>query len=452
MTIATKITALTIERLAHDLRGVAYAQGQSWFVEGALPGEQVEARILMQRQQMIDAETVTVLTAATQRIAAACEYYGRCGGCSLQHVSYETQLTMKQQVLLDQLQRIGGVTPQEVLPALSGEAWAYRRRARLACKWSSEKKTLLLGLRARHSQQIVEIGHCAVLVPALQSLLQPLRACLSQWSQPRQIGHVELLAADNGVAVLLRLMAQPDEADAQLLRDFSAACDVSVFLQCEEKNGAEFFCGSQQLLDCFHHASDTGIACAPGDFVQSNAAINVQLVDAVLTSMQTVLQDNVLEAFCGLGNFTFPLARQVNSVTGIELSEAMLARAHIQATENGVRNIGWRAVDLNQFDRLKQPLPAFNKVLLDPPRDGAQVFCKHVDVKKVQRLVYVSCNPSTLARDAGILAERGMVLQSVRLVDMFPQTEHIEALAVFVPGAARKKVVAVKNSQRRLRR
>lgn len=448
----------TIERLAHDLRGIAYADGVTWFIEGALPGEEVEARELMKRPQMVDAEVVMVTQPAPDRVKPICEYEGQCGGCGLQHVEHGAQVLFKQQILLDQLARIGKVQPLEVLPALVSEPWSYRRRARVACKWSSEKKHLAVGFRARHSQQIVEISHCAVLVPALQSLLQPLRACLSRWSQPRQLGHIELLAADNGVGMLLRVMAQPADIDAALLREFSAVTAVSVYLQQEDKESAQYFCGPEHALLSINATSNTELVCVPGDFLQGNAAVNALLVDAVLAALQPTDKDKVLEAFCGLGNFTLPLAKHINCVTAIELSESMLARANTQASSQGLTNIHWLAGNLDQFDVRKFKLPAVNKILLDPPRDGAQAFCKEVSLKGVERIVYVSCNPSTLARDAAILAGRGFALHSVQLLDMFPQTLHIEALAVFqwdetlLHQMKKQKLAVAKTAQKRLKR
>lgn len=452
------LKSLTIDRLSHDLRGVAHADGNTWFVEAALPGEVVQARELMKRQHLVDAETVTVQQPAAERIAPVCEYEGQCGGCGVQHIKHAAQIHFKQQVLMDQLARLGKVKASHVLPALVSEPLAYRRRTRIACKWSSEKKHLAVGFRERHAQAIVEITHCAVLVPALQAVLQPLREYLSLWSQPRQLGHIELLAADNGVGMLLRVMAQPSAQDVSLLQTFSDTTGVTVYLQPEEKSAVEYCCGPERFLRVIHDVSRTELACLPGDFLQGNAAVNAQLIDAVVAALQPAAGDTVLEAFCGLGNFTLPVARQVQQVTAIELSETMLARAAAQATAQEIHNIAWLAGNLDQFDAQKFQLPAANKLLLDPPRDGAQVFCKQVVLKGVERIVYVSCNPSTLARDAAILAERGFSLESVQLVDMFPQTTHIEALAVFEWDEAllqqmkKQKVAAARSGQKRLKR
>jgi 23S rRNA (uracil1939-C5)-methyltransferase len=449
---------LTIERLSHDLRGIAYADGATWFVEGALPGEVVEVRELAKHQHRVDAETVSVISAAAEREKPECEYYGECGGCDLQHVNHTAQIQFKQQLLLDQLARIGKVQPDVILPAILSEPWGYRRRTRIACKWSSEKKHLAVGFRERHSQKIVEVNHCAVLVPALQSILPSLRACLSRWSQPRQLGHIELLAADNGIGMLLRVMAQPFDADATLLREFSSLTGVNVFLQSGEKESANFFHGNEHALICSHAASHMALSCLPGDFLQGNAAVNHRLVDAVLDALQPAVNDKLLEAFCGLGNFTLPLSRRVSHITAVELSGDMLVRATSMAASQQVTNISWLAGNLDQFDSNKLLLPAVNKILLDPPRDGAQDFCKSISLKGVERMVYVSCNPSTLARDAAILAERGFALQSVQLIDMFPQTSHIESLAIFIRDEAllramkKKKIAVEKTTIKKLKR
>ena len=439
-------TRLTINGLAHDLRGIAHADGKAWFVEGALPGETVQARLLVDHAQRVDAVAGEIITAAVDRVVPACPHYGECGGCDVQHISHAGQVALKQQVLLDQLLRFGKVQPATVLPPLVSEPWRYRRRARLACKWSSADKHLAIGLRERHGQQIVEIGDCPVLVPALQALLKPLRESLSQWSQPRQLGHVELLAADNGCAVLLRVLAEPSGSDAERLRQFASAQGVSVFLQRDERQSAQWFCGSAATLQV--SAGDDILACVPGDFVQGNAGVNTQLIAAVLDAVQPAADDVLLEAFCGLGNFTLPLSHRVQKIAALDVSEAMLLRARQSAKTH---NVQWQACDLGAFEPKNFPLPLANKILLDPPRDGAQAFCRRVKLDGVVRLVYVSCNPSTLARDAGILAERGFSLQVVQLVDMFPQTGHIEALAVFAPGKPVRKTAA-KPAQKRLKR
>jgi 23S rRNA (uracil1939-C5)-methyltransferase len=253
-------------------------------------------------------------------------------------------------------------------------------------------------------------------------------------------------------------MALPSGHDAALLQEFAAQNAVTVYLQCGEQGAVEYYCGEKRELVSTHVASNSSLVCMPGDFLQGNALVNEQLVGAVLAALQPKQDDALLEAFCGLGNFTFPLSKAVGHITAVELGEAMLLRARTQSAAAGIGNINWLPGNLDRFDECHWDLPAFNKILLDPPRDGAQDFCKKIGLKGVESIVYVSCNPSTLARDAAILAERGFALHSVQLVDMFPQTPHIEALSVFrwdeslLRKAKKQKVMEGKSLQKRLKR
>lgn len=422
---------LTIESLAHDLRGVAHAEGVVWLVDGALPAEQVLVRERARYSNRVEAEVVDVLQASPARIVQPCEYASVCGGCDVQYMDYATQLANKEQVLKEQLARIENIATVKWLPTLAAEPWAYRRRARIACRWLADKKHLALGFRQRHSQTIVEIEHCAVLVSTLQKLLPSLRQCLSQWSQPRQLGHIELLAADNGIGMLLRVTAALSPVDQALLQAFAVEQAVTVFIQQEEKSSAQYVFGKEQVLLLQHEKSKTALACMPGDFLQANGAVNALLIDAVLSAMDLRKTDLVLEAFSGLGNFTLPIAKAVKQVSALEVSEAMVSRAKAQAIACAVTNVSWLTCDLSDKKNIEKFTLTANKILLDPPREGALTFCQQVKLDGVERIVYVSCSPSTFARDAVVLERRGFVLTEVGKVDMFPQTSHIEVLAVF---------------------
>lgn len=424
-------TILHIDKLAHDLRGMAQADGLTWFVEDALPQERVQIRELARFQGRVEAVAVQVLDAAPERVPPVCEYTQQCGGCSTQHIDHDAQIAFKQKVLQEQWVRIGKLPSPALLPPLSASPFAYRRRTRLACKWLADRKHLAVGYRQRHSHDIVEIAHCAVLLSALQNLLPALRDCLSRWSQPRQLGHVELLQADNGIGMLLRVMAEPSASDLTRLQQFAEQHQVSIYLQKESHGQAQWLCGAVRTLYVGHAATQTTLSCLPGDFLQGNAAVNTLLIDTVLAALQLNDSDKVLEAFSGLGNFTFPLAARAGEVFALEMNAAMLARAEQQARETGISHLHCQVSDLSAVASYHRHWPACNKILLDPPRDGAQTFCRQVSLDGVERIVYVSCNPATLARDAAILAERGFSAESLRMVDMFPQTSHIEALAVF---------------------
>ncbi|HNE25711.1 MAG TPA: 23S rRNA (uracil(1939)-C(5))-methyltransferase RlmD [Pseudomonadales bacterium] len=446
---------LTIESLAHDLRGVAHADGVVWLVDGALPAENVLVRERARYSQRVEADVEQVLQASPTRIAPPCEYASVCGGCDVQYMDYATQLANKERVLKEQLARIENIATVQWLPTLAAEPWAYRRRARIACRGLADKKHLALGFRQRHSHAIVEIEHCAILVPALQALLPSLRQCLSRWSQPRQLGHIELLAADNGVGMLLRVTAALSPVDEALLQAFAAEQTVTVFIQQEEKKSAQYAFGKEQTLLLQHEKSGVALACMPGDFLQANGVLNALLVDAVLAALSPSKADSVLEAFCGLGNFTLPLAKQVGKIVAMEVSETMVSRAKKQAADQNVRNVSWMVSDLAQKKNCETIKVNANKVLLDPPREGAAVFCQHAPLDGVERITYVSCNPSSFARDAAILAQRGFVLSQVGMVDMFPQTSHIEVLAVFdvqSNSKIKKHSASKKTSMKKLKR
>ncbi len=422
---------LTVEHLSHNLRGIAHAEGVVWLVDNALPTEQVLVRERASYSNRVEAEVVEIIQPSALRIQPPCEYARVCGGCDVQHLDHNTQIACKQDALREQLARIDNIAAVQWLPTLMAEPWAYRRRTRIACRWLADKKHLAMGFRQRHSQTIVEIKHCAVLVPALQKLLPSLRRCLSRWSQPRQLGHIELLAADNGVGMLLRVTSSISPVDEALLQAFAAEQAITVFIQQEEKKSAQYAFGKDQVLLLQHKKSKGALACMPGDFLQANGAVNTLLVDAVLAVLSPNTTDCVLEAFCGLGNFTLPLAEQVGKIVAVEVSETMVSRAKQQAAALGVENVLWQVSDLAKKKNCETIKISANKVLLDPPREGAAVFCQHAPLDGVERVVYVSCNPSSFARDAAILGQRGFVLSQVCMVDMFPQTSHIEVLAVF---------------------
>ena len=418
------MTTLTITGLSHDLRGVARQNGLVWFVKGALPGEQVVVRETGRRRTSVDADVIAVELPSALRVEPACEYYGTCGGCSLQHLSHEGQLQLKQEMVLDQLQRAASIVPTTVLPPLVSEPWQYRRRARLSTRWMPEIKKMALGFRQNKESRIVNIDHCAVLEPVLQAILQPLRHCLSGFSDPKKLGHVDIVYHNQQLAIGIRVLEKLCEADAQLLQAFSQQYSANVYLQ----EGAEDAI-TLPLVEVNH---EVVADFYPGDFLQGNTVVNSRLVQTVLEAIDPQQADVLLEAFCGRGNFTYPLAACVQDITALEVDQGMVERAAIEARDIGITNVSFQRVDLDAAFTLPSGV-LYNKVLLDPPRTGARHFCEKINLSQVTKLVYVSCNPSTLARDANVLRERGWRLESLQLVDMFPQTFHVETLAVFVP-------------------
>ena len=422
---------LDIERLAGDGRGIAFHEGRTWFVSGALAGEAVEARVLNARGKVVEARLERVLQASPERREAPCRHYSRCGGCTLQHLPHEAQLALKQRTLAEQLQRVAGVQPDAWAPPLSGPAFGYRRRARVAVRWDVKARQLQVGFRAEASQDIIAIDDCPVLVQPLQSILRHLPTVLRSLEKPQALGHVELFSG-SAEALLVRHVAPLPAQDLARLQAFCEQANAQLWLQGE---------GEPAPVE---PAAPLGFALAPwqlelawrpGDFVQVNAQVNTAMIEQALAWLAPQADERVLDLFCGLGNFALPLARQAREVVAVEGVQAMVDRAAANARNNNVHNARFFQAELSQ------PLPGtgwaaegFSAVLLDPPRDGAYEVVQGIARLKASRLVYVSCNPATLARDAQVLAGQGYRLTRAGILDMFPQTAHVEAMALFEAG------------------
>jgi len=419
---------LSIERLANDGRGIAFLQGRTWFVSGALAGEDVEARVLGAHGKVVEARTERVFTANASRREAPCVHAGKCGGCSLQHLPHDEQLALKQRMLAEQLTRVAGVEPDEWAPPLTGPEFGYRRRARIAVRWDARAKRLDVGFRAAGSQDIVAIDHCLVLVQALQPIMSGLPSMLRQLSNPKALGHVELFSGSAN-AVLLRHMAPLNDTDVQVLRDFCSTHQAQLWLHGDaEPQPVDL----TQTLGYRLQQWDLELAYRPGDFVQVNAGVNEAMVAQALEWLAPQADERVLDLFCGLGNFALPLARQVREVVAVEGVKTMVERAAQNAASNKLHNAAFFQADLSQpLVDATWAKQGFAAVLLDPPRDGAFEVVRKLSGLGAKRLVYVSCNPATLARDTVELMKQGYRLKRAGILDMFPQTAHVEAMALF---------------------
>ncbi|PYB97871.1 MULTISPECIES: 23S rRNA (uracil(1939)-C(5))-methyltransferase RlmD [Pseudomonas] len=422
---------LDIERLAGDGRGIAFHEGRTWFVSGALAGEAVEARVLNARGKVVEARLERVLQASPERREAPCRHYSRCGGCTLQHLPHEAQLALKQRTLAEQLQRVAGVQPDAWAPPLSGPAFGYRRRARVAVRWDVKARELHVGFRAEASQDIIAIDDCPVLVQPLQSILRHLPTVLRSLEKPQALGHVELFSG-SAEALLVRHVAPLPAQDLARLQAFCEQANAQLWLQGE---------GEPAPVE---PAAPLGFALAPwqlelawrpGDFVQVNAQVNTAMIEQALAWLAPQADERVLDLFCGLGNFALPLARLAREVVAVEGVQAMVDRAAANARNNNVHNARFFQADLSQpLAGTGWAAEGFSAVLLDPPRDGAYEVVQGIARLKASRLVYVSCNPATLARDAQVLAGQGYRLTRAGILDMFPQTAHVEAMALFEAG------------------
>ena len=423
-----KKQVLDITRLAHDGRGIAFLEGRTWFVSGALPGEQVQVQVLAARSKVVEAQVVAIHTSSAERITPQCQWAGQCGGCTLQHVSHAQQIELKHNNLVEQLSR-EGVTPVQWAQPLVGPAFAYRRRSRVAVRYDVKQKHVQVGFRGLASNDIVEVQSCVILLDDLQPLFNGLSALFNGFKQPQALGHVELFSGSSK-ALLLRHTQALHDADLQQLRAYCAEHQAQLWLQ---GSGAPQPDQAEQVLSYPLPAFDLNIAYQPGDFVQVNAQMNEAMIVQALDWLAPQADDRVLDLFCGLGNFALPLAQQVEKVVAVEGVEAMLVRARANASAHQLNHVDFIHCDLSMSLRHNDwARQGFTAALLDPPREGAQAVVTDLAKLKVPRIVYVSCNPATLARDAAVLTARGYRLEKAGVLDMFAQTGHTEAMALFV--------------------
>jgi len=420
----------TIVDLTHDGQGVTDVGGRRVFVADALPGERVEIALRKRRRKLQEADLVRVLEPSPTRVAPECEYFGLCGGCALQHLAHDAQVTFKQGVVEEAFSRLAGLVPEEWLPPFIGRAWHYRRRARLGAKYVAGKGRALVGFRERAGPYIADMRHCPVLVPPFDGLLGDLAELINGLSIRSRVPQIEAAAGDDSRALVLRVLDPPSAADRGALGEFAARHGVDLYLQPGGPATAAPLGAARPLryrLDQF----DLTLEFLPTDFVQINAEANVELVATAVRLAAPTRDDTVLDLFCGLGNFSLPFARQAREVLGVEGEAGLVARAVANASANGIANASFLAADLGEagWSFLRRP---WDIVLLDPPRTGAEAAIAEMGACAPRRIVYVSCHPATLARDARVLTQvHGYRLRAAKVFDMFPHTHHIETLALF---------------------
>jgi 23S rRNA (uracil1939-C5)-methyltransferase len=424
---------LTIDDLSHEGRGVAHVDGKAWFVAGALPGERVRARRTARHRQYDEAEVVEVLDASPDRVVPACPHFGTCGGCSLQHLAPAAQIAAKQRTLLENLERIGHVTPTKVLAPLQGAPWGYRRRGRLSAKWVEKKGRMLVGFRETNGRFVAELTRCPVLHPAIGERIEPLARLIESMAARSEIPQVEFAVGDGQGALVFRHLVELGAEDRARLVAFARETGLYVYLQPGGLDSVHALEPADAALSFALPAYDVSLAFRPLDFIQVNHDINARMIDHALALLDPQPGDRVLDLFCGLGNFTLPLARRAAHVTGVEGEAGLVQRARDNAVRNGIGNVEYHAANLAEdqrdapWARAKQDL-----VLLDPPRAGAAEVLAYLPRKDTRRVVYVSCHPASLARDAGVLVrEHRFKLAAAGVMDMFPHTGHVESIAVF---------------------
>lgn len=431
------VGCVSVESLAHDGRGVAHVAGKTVFIEGALPGEEVGFRYLAAHRHFDEGQVTELHRPAPDRVTARCRHYGVCGGCSLQHLHPVAQVRARQQVLLENLQRLGHVQPQDVLDPLTAPVWGYRGKARLGVKHVTRKGRVLVGFREKRTPYLADLSRCEVLHPSVGEQLPLLCELVGGLEARTRIPQIEVAVAEQATALVFRHLDALSADDRQQLRAFARQYGFHVYLQPAGPDSIQPLEPVESVLSYRLPDQSVEIRFLPGDFTQVNQAINRQLVTRVLELLEPEASDGVLDLFCGLGNFTLPLARHAGQVTGVEGEADLVARARDNAVHNGLDNVVFHVANL--FEDQRQAAwagSAVNKVLLDPPRSGAAAVLPVLGNIHPARIVYVSCHPGTLARDAGMLVhDFGYHLRAAGVLDMFPHTAHVESIALFERGA-----------------
>ena len=421
-----KTIAAKILDLDYQGRGVAKIEGKTWFISNALPQEQVQCVVIDEKRHYGQAIAQHWFVSAPERQTPPCLHYEQCGGCQSQHIPIVMQRSAKQRALFHQLSRLQP-SPIQKMPILAGEPWRYRRRVRLSIVINPKNGRPEMGFRQARSNYVVNIVDCLVADARFTDLIAKLTALLPQWSVPKTLGHVELVAADNGVAMLLRVIGNLSENDRTLLVDFARGEQIMLFVQ--DDRDVHHLSGE---LPYYEVTDGIKLQFDLHDFIQVNADLNRQMIQTALDWLAPSRNDNVLDLFCGMGNFTLPLSKYVKSAVGIEGVSEMVDKACDNAKRNGCENVRFFQADLTQ-SFISQPWAAtrFNKILLDPPRSGAAFALNALCQLGAERILYVSCNPSTLVRDAEILLQAGYKIDKIAAIDMFPQTGHLESVTLF---------------------
>lgn len=424
-----------VETLGHDGRGIARQEGKVQFVDGALPGETVMAKVVGSRSKFDELRTVEVLEEAPDRVVPPCDYADLCGGCSLQHMTADAQIRFKEDTLREHFAHFGGIEPEEwVVPMRSADVLGYRRKARMGVRYVQARESVLVGFREKRNSFLTDIDRCVVMDPRIGERITPLRELLHSLDAFSRIPQVEVACGDDAAAMVFRNMDALSDPDRAALMAFGQAHELHIYLQPKGPDTVHRIWpeGGEERLSYRLDEFDLTMKFHPMDFTQVNAGINSTMVHRAVEWLDIQPDERVLDLFCGLGNFTLPLARKAGRVVGVEGDDAMVVRGRENAELNGLDNVSFHGADL-QGDFTSQPwaLEGFDKILIDPPRSGAQEVCEYLTAFGAKRIVYVSCNPATLARDAGVLVRNGYRLVRAGVMDMFPHTTHVESIAMF---------------------
>jgi 23S rRNA (uracil1939-C5)-methyltransferase len=425
----TKITSFS-----HDGRGIAHIDNKIIFLAGGLPGEEVEFNYTKKHSNYDEGVVTSIINPSPYRVEPPCLHFGNCGGCSLQYISTDGQLACKEHALLEQLEHLGHVKPEKMLPPLIGPSYGYRRKARLGAKFVIKKNKVLVGFREQNGRFLADLQSCKILEPSVGTVIDQLANLLTNLISRNHIPQIEVAIGDDAIGLVFRHMEKIPESDIEQIIKFAEQHKLRIYLQPKGPDSVQLLCPKND--DFYLHYSlpkyNLTFAFHPSDFTQVNSKINEAMINRAIELLTPQSNETILDLFCGLGNFTLPFAKYCKNIIGIEGELKMVGRAKENAKQNNIDNAEFYCADLthdiNTFAWAKQK---FSKIILDPPRTGAIEIMKNIVGFGAKKILYISCNPATLARDAATLVSHGYKLECAGIMDMFPQTKHVEAIALF---------------------
>lgn len=433
-TVAEPETGQIVDTMT-DGRGVVRSPGKTVFVHGAITGETVKFVRRKRKRNYDEADLLEILEAAPERVEPLCASFGNCGGCTLQHVSSAHQITLKQTVLLESLQRIGSVHPHRVLAPIVGDVWAYRRKARLAVKYVPKKGRVLVGFRERNKPYVADMLRCETLHPLIGESIASLSEFIGGLAIRERIPQIETAVGDNGIAMIFRVLDPPGAEDLKRFADYQQSQGVQIFLQTKGPESILPLPGQPATEGLFYAIPEFNVSIhfTPTDFMQIHSDVNRQMIARAVSLLAPDRDSRVLDLYCGLGNFTLPMATVSKQAIGVDFAPDMLARARANALRSGIDNASFWQADLSRAPEIASlDWRDFDFVVLDPPRTGALEMIEVLKKIRARRILYVSCHPGSLARDASSLVhDLGYELTAAGIMDMFPQTSHVESMALF---------------------
>ncbi len=426
---------VVIEDLSHDGRGIARIDGKVMFVNGALPGERVIVKHTGGNKNFEEGLAIEILEASDDRVEAKCEFYDDCNGCSMMHLAPEKQIEFKQNTLKQNLSKMARTQPEEWMPPLTADSWHYRRRARLSVRWVIAKDKALVGFREKNGRYVADMNYCEILQKPLDDLLKPLSEMIGKLYIRQHIAQIEASIADDDVALIIRHLKPIRDDDEKILLDFAEQQGVRVYSQSKGPKTIFEMTKNKNKSPLFFDMPEYKIRMEflPSDFIQVNAKMNDKMIAQAMNLLKVQADDVVLDLFCGLGNFTLPLATKVKEIVGIEGEQSLVDRAISNAKLNNLDNVVFEVADLRRNHENSEWFKKdYSKVLIDPPRSGAWEVLPLIAQTKAKTLLYVSCHPASLARDTDRLVNQlGFKLVKAGVMDMFPHTSHVESIALF---------------------